>query len=114
MAHLHGTAKMLLIFVDETDRHESMPLYEAIMRRLMRRDIAGATVLRGIMGYGAQNRLFGSSRILGIADNRPVTIMVVDTEARIASVIPEIKELVPEGLILVMDTFVEKYAAQEK
>ncbi len=114
MTEMHGPAKMLLVFIDETDTYEHRPLYETIVRRLMKRDIAGATVVRGIMGYGAQHRLFGSANLLGIAENRPVTVIVVEREERLRAVLPEIEELVKEGLIVMMDATVEKYAAHPR
>jgi PII-like signaling protein len=101
---------MLLIFIDEDDTFETMPLSEAIVRRLRKRDIAGATVLRGIMGYGAQHRIYGSGT-LGIPENRPVTILVVEAEEKLLAVLPEISAMVKEGLVVTMDAHVHKYAA---
>ena len=103
-------AKMLLVFIDEDDKFESMTLSEAIVRRLRKRDIAGATVLRGIMGYGAQHRIYGSGT-LGIPENRPVTILVVETEERLNAVLPEISAMVKEGLVITIDAHIHKYTA---
>jgi PII-like signaling protein len=110
---LIGPAKILWIFIDETDRHETMPLYEAILRRLRMRDVAGGTVMRGIMGYGAQHRIYGSTT-LGMADNRPVTIIVIESEEKINAILPEIEAMVPEGLVMVSDTVITKYAARPR
>ena len=67
------------------------------------------TVLRGIMGFGAQRRIYGIGT-LGIGENRPVTISVVESEEKINGVLPEIEELVKEGLIIIVDAFVQKHA----
>jgi len=106
---LQGPVKMLLIFIGEEDKHEHMRLYEAIVRRLRHHEITGATVLRGIMGYGAQHRIYGTGT-LGIAENRPITIAVVEKEEKINSVLPEIDDLVKEGLVVIVDAFVQKYS----
>ncbi len=110
MATLHGPATMLMIYIDESDKLENMSLYEAIVRRLRKLDCAGATVVRGIMGYGAQHRIYGSGT-LGIPDNRPVTIMVVEHDEKIKAVLPEIEAMIKEGMIITMPATVHKYAA---
>ncbi len=108
--NLHGHSKMLVIFIDEEDRIDHRPLHEAIVRQLRKSDIAGATVLRGIMGYGAQHRITGSGT-LGIPEGRPITIIAVDDEAKIVAALPEIEPMVREGLIVLVDAFVRKYSA---
>jgi PII-like signaling protein len=94
--------KMLMIFVDESDQWEDLPLYEAILRRLMKFEIAGATVQPGIMGFGSHHR-FHHKRLFGVSDDRPMTIIVVDNEAKLRKAIPEIRPLVKEGLLLLTD-----------
>jgi uncharacterized protein len=94
--------KMLTIFVDESDQWEDLPLYEAILRRLVKFDIAGATVQAGIMGFGSHHRIH-RKRLFGVSDDRPVTIIVVDDEAKLRRAIPEIRPLIKEGLILLTD-----------
>ena len=74
--------KMLVILIDETDMHNDLPLYESIVRQLMHHGIAGATVQAGIMGFGAHHRVH-RKRLFGISDDRPVSILVVDEEARL-------------------------------
>lgn len=101
---------MLMVFIDETDKLDNVPLSEAIVRRARKRDCAGATVIRGIMGYGAQHRIYGSGT-LGISDNRPVTIIIVEQESKISEILPEIVAMVPEGMVITVDAFVHKYAA---
>ncbi len=104
----HGLdrAKMLLIFIDEDDTFGAMPLYEAVVRRLRKLDISGATVIRGIMGYGAQHRIFGS-KVLGISENRPVTILSIEKEEKLLSALPEIKGMIREGLIAIVEAQVD-------
>ena len=80
---------MLRIYIDENDRFEGAPLYEAIVKRLKMVDIAGATVFKGIMGYGAKSRVH-RKHLLGIGEDLPVMITVVDTEERIRQVLPSL------------------------
>jgi len=94
--------KLLVIFVDETDRWDGMPLYEAIVRRLRQHHIAGATVHIGVMGYGSHLRVHHKG-LFGVSDDRPVTISVVDTEATLRHVLPEIRPMVHEGLLILLD-----------
>jgi uncharacterized protein len=95
--------KLLMVFIDETDKHQEMSLYEAIVRRLLMRGVAGATVNVGIMGYGAHHRVH-HKRLLGISDDRPITITAVDFEEKLRSVLPEVADLVKgQGLILLLD-----------
>ncbi|MEO8131723.1 MAG: DUF190 domain-containing protein [Bryobacteraceae bacterium] len=91
--------KMLIIFVDESDQYDELPLYEAILRRLVQFEIAGATVQMGVMGFGSHHRIH-RKRLFGVSDDRPVTIIVVDEEAKLRKAIPEIRPLVREGLLL--------------
>jgi hypothetical protein len=93
---------MLLIYVDETDLWETGPLYEAIMRRLRQLGLAGATAQVGSMGFGS-NRKLHHKRLFGISDDRPVTISVVDTESAIRAALPEIRGMVKDGLIALID-----------
>jgi PII-like signaling protein len=93
--------KLLLIFVDETDQCDGMPLYEAIVRRLRQRHIAGATVHIGVMGYGSHLRVHHKG-LFGVSDDRPVTISVVDTEAALRLVLPELRPMVQEGLLILL------------
>lgn len=97
-------AKLLLIFVDETDTwgDARMPLYEAIVEKLFEMGVDGATVQTGIMGYGANRRLH-RKHLFGVTDDRPVTIAVVDSEERLRSVLPAIRTMVKEGLLFLTD-----------
>ena len=94
--------KLLLLFVNETDTWHDSPLYHAIVHRLRQLDIAGATAHAGILGFGHHRRLHHKG-LLGISDDRPVTIMAVDEERKIRAVVPELREMVKEGLILILE-----------
>lgn len=97
-----GMVKMLVVFLNEVDRVGDEPLYEVVMRRLRKRDIAGATALHGVMGFGQHHRLHHKG-LFGIADDRPITITVVDTEARLRALLPELRSLVPAAPMLMLD-----------
>ena len=90
------------MFVNETDTWHDAPLYHAIVHRLRQRHIAGATAHAGILGFGHHKRLHHKG-LLGISDDRPITIMAVDEEQKIRAVLPELREMVKEGLILLLD-----------
>jgi uncharacterized protein len=95
-------AKLLMIFVKESDTWHEAPLYRAVVDRLRQLDIAGATAHTGILGFGYHRRVHHKG-LFGIADDRPVTITVVDEEARLRAVIPELQAMINEGLLLLMD-----------
>lgn len=95
-------AKALLIFVDETDRWNDVPLYEALVQTLARQHIAGATVSSGLMGFGIHRRIHRKG-LFGIADDKPVTIMAIDEEANLRNVVPQLKPLIREGLMVLVD-----------
>jgi PII-like signaling protein len=94
--------KMLVIYLDETDLWNAQPLYEAIVRRLRQAGIAGATVHHGIMGFGSHMKVHHRG-LFGISDDKPVVIAVVDSETKIRDVLPVIRRMVKEGLIVLLD-----------
>lgn len=94
--------KLLMLFVNEADRWHDAPLYHAIVHRLRQLDIAGATAHAGILGFGHHKRLHHKG-LLGIADDRPVTITAVDAEDKLRLILPELRQMVQEGLILLLD-----------
>ena len=95
--------KMLLIFIDLTDQWRDRNLYEVIVQVLARHRIAGATVMSGIMGYGIHRRIHQKG-LFGVSDEKPVTILAIDTEEKIRAVLPSIFPMVREGLITLQDT----------
>ena len=95
---IEGSALLVRIYVGEADHHGGKPLYQAIVELLRSRGLAGATVLRGIEGFGANARLH-TTRLLRLSEDLPVLIEVVDTEERIRAILPELDEIVGDGLI---------------
>lgn len=88
----------LTIYMNEADRIGDMPLHEYVVRRLLHFEIAGATVTRGLIGYGKHGRVH-RKRLFGVPDDRPVVITAIDEEARIRPILVELKAVVIEGLI---------------
>ncbi len=95
-------AKLLLVFVDETELWQEIPLYEAVVRRLVQLGLRGATVYEGIMGFGRHQRMHHKG-LFGISDDRPITIVVVDEEEKIRPAIPEIRAMAGEALLVLLD-----------
>lgn len=96
---LEGSAMRLTIFVDESDQWHRKPLYTEIVHRAHAAGLAGASVLRGIEGYGATSRIH-TTRILSLADDLPIAIVIVDAEERIRAFVPQLDELITEGLAI--------------
>jgi uncharacterized protein len=91
-------AELLRIFIGESDRHQGRPLYEAIVLAARKRGMAGATVLRGVMGFGADSRMH-TAKILRISEDLPIVVEIVDNPQRIAEFLPELDVMIDEGLI---------------
>jgi hypothetical protein len=109
---LEGDGKLLRIFVGESDRWEGQPLFEAIVRKVREAGGAGATVLRGIEGFGAHSRIH-TTRILRLSEDLPVVIEIVDRAERIDALLPVLDEMIGEGMITVERVHVVKYRAGE-
>jgi uncharacterized protein len=95
---IEGEGKLLRIFVGESDRWHGKPLYQAIVERVREEGLAGATVLRGIEGFGADSRLH-TARILRLSEDLPVVIEIVDSGEQIDRVLPVLDEMVGEGMV---------------
>jgi PII-like signaling protein len=109
LVRLIGKAKMLRIHIGENDKWEGAPLYEAIVKRARQLDIAGATVYRGILGYGAQGRVH-KHKTLALSHDDPILISVIDDEARIDALLAALDSMVSGGcLISISDVTVVKY-----
>jgi len=109
---LEGKAKMLRIIISEDDLWEGEPLYEAIVKRLVMTDIAGATVYKAIAGYGPHKR-YHKKKTLTAHGELPILITVMDTEEKIGKVIPILDELVGEGIVVLSDVNVIKYTHRD-
>lgn len=105
---LEGEGKLVRIFIGESDRWHGQPLYEAIVRRVREQGLAGATVLRGIEGFGANSHLH-TTRILRLSQDLPVVVEIVDTDERIDSILPTLDEMVGDGLVTVEKVHVIAY-----
>jgi len=104
---------LLRIFIGESDKYKSASLYEAIVLKARELHLAGATVTRGIMGFGADSRMH-SAKLLRLSEDLPIIIEIVDTEERLNSIIPFLDEVVQEGLITMEKVKVIKYRPSSK
>jgi len=101
-------ALMLKIFIGESDRCKDRPLYEQIVLKARELNLAGATVTRGILGFGANSRIH-TSKILELSEDLPVVIEIVDIEENINKLMPFLDETVEEGLVTLEKMRVIKY-----
>jgi uncharacterized protein len=95
---LEGRGKLVRIFIGESDTWHGKPLYHAIVQGVRERGLAGATVIRGIEGFGAESHLH-TARILRLSEDLPILIEIVDSEERINEILPMLDEMVTEGLV---------------
>jgi len=109
---LSQDAILLRIYLGETAHHEGRPLYEKIVRKARELKIAGATVLRGIMGFGAKSHLH-TAKLLRLSEDLPVIIEIVDSEENLEKLMPFLDEIVEEGLITKEKVNVIKYRSTE-
>src|SRR5271170_1270955 len=110
--HLPHEAMLLRIFVGESDRWHHQPLYEALVLKAREMHMAGATVLRGPMGFGKSSRLH-TSKILRLSFDLPIIIEIVDTEENINKFLPAIDGMIKGGLITLEKARVIDYRADE-
>jgi PII-like signaling protein len=113
MMKIEGPAKRVRVYIGEADHWKGKALYAAIVERMRREGIAGATVFQGIMGFGANSRVH-ATHLLTLSEDLPVVIEIVDTEERIQLVLPILEEMVSEGLITIDDVHVIKYTHSPK
>ncbi len=106
---LEGRGKMIRIHFGENDRCEGKPLHHAILETCRKLDIAGATVYRGIGGYGASTRIRRERHLLSFSSDAPITVIIIDTQEKIDELIPALEPMLKEGLIVVSDVEVIKY-----
>lgn len=105
--------KLLRIFIGENDRFEKTPLYEWIVRKARQHDMAGATVLRGIEGFGACSRLH-TAKILRLSMDLPIVIEIIDTPEKIEEFLPEIDSAITEGIATLEDVHIRFYRGKKK
>jgi PII-like signaling protein len=103
-----GNGKLVRIFIGESDKCGNRPLYEAIVRLARQEGLAGATVFRGIEGYGANSRVH-TTKILRLSEDLPVMIEIADQEEKIRQLLPYLDDMVTEGLITLENIEIIKY-----
>jgi len=110
---LEGEGKLVRVFIGDSDRWHHKPLYEAIVERVRKEGIAGATVMRAIEGFGASSHLH-SARILRLSEDLPLIIEIVDTEEHVDRIMPILDEMVGDGLVTVENVHVISYRGTPK
>lgn len=105
--------RLLRIFIGESDKADGRPLYEAIVLKARELNLAGATVLRGIMGFGADSRMH-TAKLLELSEDLPVIVEIVDSGENLDRLMPYLDEHVKEGLMTIEDVKVIKYRASPR
>lgn len=108
---LDGHQQRLTIYIGESDHHGHTPLATEIVQRAHAAGLAGASVFRGVEGYGASNHIH-TTRILSLSDDLPMAIVIVDGRDAIAGFLPQLDELITEGLVTLEDVDVLKYVGR--
>lgn len=109
---LEGRQKRLTVLVGESDRHGHTPLATELVHRAHRAGLAGATVFRGVEGYGASSHIH-TTRILSLSDDLPMAVVIVDTEERIRAFLADVEALLTGGLVVLDDVEVVRYGGAE-
>jgi hypothetical protein len=106
-------AQRLTIYIGEADRWHGAPLYEAIVVKARELHLAGATVFRGPMGFGANSRIH-TAKILRLSEDLPIVVEIVDSATKIATLLPHLKEMVTGGLVTIEDVGVVIYSPSDQ
>ena len=106
---IEGKAKLMRIYIGESDRWQDKPLHEALVTAMRAHDLAGVTVYRGISGYGAHRRVH-KEKPFHLSHDASIMLSVVDTEEKMKAFLPVVDEMVQEGLVVVSDVDIIKYA----
>jgi PII-like signaling protein len=110
---LQGPALRLTVLIGEDDTWHHKPLYTEIVHRAHMAGLAGATVLRGIEGYGASSRIH-TTRLLSLSEDLPVAVIIVDAEERVRAFLSELDELITEGLVAIDPVEVISYRGRDR
>jgi PII-like signaling protein len=104
------SGQLLRIFIGEADRWHGKPLYEALVKLARERGMAGATVLKGTLGFGCKSHMH-TAKILRLSEDLPIVVEIVDSEEKIAAFLPNLDEMVKEGLVTLEKANVVMYRA---
>jgi PII-like signaling protein len=110
---LQGPAKRLTVYIGESDQYHHRPLYAEIVHQARAAGLAGASVLRGIEGFGASQHVH-TSRLLSLSEDLPIVIVMVDDSERIERFVPQLDELITEGLVVIDDVEVVRYVGRQQ
>lgn len=113
MTKLIGENVLMRIFIGEADRYQHRPLYEALVELLRKEGFAGATVLRGVSGFGAHS-VYHTQKFLDLSADLPLIVEVVDTQEKLEAIMPRIDEMMGGGMITLEKATVIRYSHNEK
>jgi len=111
MRKLNGEQVLVRIYIGESDKHQGKPLYQYLVEMLKREKLAGVTVLRGILGFGAKSHLH-TAHILRLSQDLPIVVEVVDSQENIDRILPEVEKVMGDGLITIENVKVFRYGAE--
>ena len=111
MTSLSGPALRVTVFIGEDDRYHHRPLSTEIVHRAHREGLAGASVVRGHEGFGASSRIH-TARLVSLSEDLPVIVIIVDEPAKVRAFLPQLEELVQEGLVVVDEVEVVRYVGR--
>src|SRR6201993_4122014 len=113
MMELEERALLLRIYIGESDRFDHHPLYEAIVLKAREQGLAGATVLRGPMGFGHSSRLH-TAKVLRLSEDLPVVVEIIDSEENITAFLPLLEEMMKGGLVSLSEVRILRYGPDRK
>ena len=108
---LQGPARRITVLLGESDQTHHRPVYTEIVHRAHAAGMAGASVFRGIEGFGRSNHIH-TTRLLSLSEDLPVAVVIVDTAEKVDAFLPELEELVTEGLVMVDEVAVVRYVGR--
>ena len=108
MPKIASQAKRLRIYIGETDHYKGRSLYQVLVEKAKQLDLAGATVFRGVMGYGANSRIH-TAKLIDLSSDLPLMVEIIDSEEYINKFVPYLDEIVQEGMVTIDDVEVIKY-----
>jgi uncharacterized protein len=112
--HLPEEGYLLRIFIGESDRHEGKPLYEWLVLKAREHELAGATVLRGVLGYGANTRVIHTFKIERLSEDMPMVVEIVDTKEKLEVFLEAVDEYIQAGLVTLEKAQIRFYKANKK